>query len=212
MDRAYIIEDHPTAQLWLRAALEEAYPDIDTRVASTLEEAHRLFDSAYPELALVDLNLPDGSGIEAIERLHHESPTTITVVATIYDDDEHLFPALRAGAKGYILKEQRKEEISRLLRGIVNGEPPLSPAISQRLISYFSEGQARQQPLSPLTEREQQVLAKIAHGYSLNDVASMLGVTRNTIASQVKSIYSKLDISSRAEAAIAASKMGIIEN
>jgi DNA-binding NarL/FixJ family response regulator len=212
MNSGYIIEDHVAAQLWLKGALNKAYPGIATEMASTLEEAHKLFDSAYPEIALVDLNLPDGSGIEVIERLHRDSPNTVTVVATIYDDDDHLFPALRAGANGYILKEQRKDEISQLLRGIVKGEPPLSPAISQRLMSYFSEGSKQEVDSSSLTNREREVLSVIAQGYSLSEAAAMLGVTRNTIASQVKSIYSKLNISSRAEAAIAASKMGILES
>ena len=138
MNNGYIIEDHPMAQQWLREALEGAFPGIVTSIASTVEEAHGLLDNGYPDIALVDLNLPDGSGIEIIARINTESPKTATIVTTIYDDDNHLFPALRAGAKGYILKEQRKEEISELLKGIVNGEPPLSPGISHRLINYFS--------------------------------------------------------------------------
>jgi DNA-binding NarL/FixJ family response regulator len=212
MNSGYIVEDHESAQQWLSEALGNAIPGISVQLAATVEDAHGLLDTGYPEIALVDLNLPDGSGIEIIERLNRESPTTTTVVTTIYDDDDHLFPALRAGARGYILKEQRKEEISRLLQGIVKGEPPLSPAISQRLLSYFSSSVALL-PLpvaSSLTDREQQVLALIAQGRSLQNTATVLGVSRNTIATQVKSIYSKLNISSRAEAALAAARMGII--
>jgi DNA-binding NarL/FixJ family response regulator len=213
MHSGYIVEDHASAQKWLAAALQNAFPGISMQLASTMEEAHELLNSGYPEIALVDLNLPDGSGIEVIERLNRESPATITVVTTIYDDDEHLFPALRAGARGYILKEQRKEEISRLLRGIINGEPPLSPSISQRMIRYFA-GNEVMMPMpgtSLLSEREREVLSQIALGLSLKDVAAKLGVTHNTIATQVKSIYSKLNISSRAEAALAASRMGIVD-
>lgn len=212
MHSGYILEDHHSAQKWLSEALDAAFPGIKTDIAATLEEAHQLLDERKPGIALVDLNLPDGSGIEFIERLRNESPETIAIVATIYDDDDHLFPALRAGAKGYILKEQRKEEISRLLQGITRGEAPLSPAISQRLLNYFSEPPSSQPIVDGLTEREKEVLSLIAHGRSLNEAAEKLGVTRNTVASQVKSIYSKLNISSRAEAAIAASKMGMIEN
>jgi DNA-binding NarL/FixJ family response regulator len=213
MKKGCIIEDHEQAQQWLRQALEAAYPGIEIAIVASLEEANVLFDTAYPNIALVDLNLPDGSGIELIERLSRESPQTYAVVTTIYDDDNYLFPALRAGAKGYILKEQRRDEISRLLQGIVNGEPPLSPQVSQRLLNYFS-GMIpdAQQDIEALTNREREVLSVIAEGHSLTEAANRLGVTRNTIATQVKSIYSKLNISSRAEAAIAASRMGLVDN
>ena len=209
-----IVEDHASAQQWLSEALKNAFPGIGVQLVATVEEAHNLLNKGYPDIALIDLNLPDGSGIEIIERINRDSPGTATVVTTIYDDDEHLFPALRAGARGYILKEQRKDEISRLLQGIVKGEPPLSPAISQRMLSYFATSTAHMsvKKENPLTEREQQVLSLIAKGQSLNVAATELGVTRNTVATQVKSIYSKLNISSRAEAAIAAAKMGVLDH
>lgn len=211
MNNGYIIEDHPAAQQWLKEALQGAYPQMTISVAANLEEGHLLIDSAAPQIALVDLNLPDGSGIELIERLQRDAPDTYIVVATIYDDDDHLFPALRAGARGYILKEQRKEEISALLQGIVNGVPPLSPAISQRLISYFATQKVDNSPAATLTEREHQVLTIIAAGCTLNEAAAQLGVSRNTVATQVKSIYSKLNISSRAEAAVLATRIGIVK-
>jgi DNA-binding NarL/FixJ family response regulator len=212
MDSGLIVEDHLAAQQWLGEALQGAFAGITISLAATLEEAHGVIDVMKPQIALIDLNLPDGNGLELIERLRSESPDTLTVVATIYDDDDHLFPALRAGAQGYILKEQRQEEIRRLLKGISSGEPPLSPAISQRMLSYFSANDVRQAtPMNnPLSEREQQVLMHIAQGMSLNMVAEQLGVTRNTVATQVKSIYRKLSISSRAEAATVAAQLGLI--
>lgn len=213
MNSGYIIEDHPSAQTWLKEALEITFPGIQTTVSASLEEAHAHLNDAYPDIALIDLNLPDGSGIEIIERINREAPHTATIVTTIYDDDNHLFPALRAGANGYILKEQRKEDICRLLQGIVNGEPPLSPSISQRLLKHFSSmgsTSALEEKAQSLTPREKEVLAVIAQGHSLIEAAKSLGVTRNTIASQVKSIYSKLNISTRAQAALAASQMGML--
>ncbi len=213
MKSGFILEDHLSAQQWLRDALEMAFPGIEVRIASNVEEAKGLLDQGSPEVALIDLNLPDGSGLEIIERINRETPATVSVVTTIYDDDEHLFPSLRAGAKGYILKEQRKEEICRLLQGIMKGEPPLSPAISQRMMSYFAsqKGEDASVSVESLSQRELQVLSLIAQGLSLSVTAETLGVTRNTVATQVKSIYSKLNITSRAEAAIAASKMGILD-
>jgi len=212
MNSAIIVEDHPSAQQWLLAALQGAFPAIEVLLAANLAEAHALLDRGGPEIALIDLNLPDGSGIDIIERLSREWPQTLSVVTTIYDDDAHLFPALHAGARGYILKEQRKEEISRLLRGIASGEPPLSPAISQRMISYFAANEVRlpAETEHRLSEREQQVLVQIAKGQNLNEVAEHLGVSRNTVATQVKSIYRKLNISSRAEAATVAAQLGLV--
>lgn len=208
---SYLVEDHPHAQRWLWDALEQAFPGISVEVAADCAQGHALLDKQNPDIALIDLNLPDGNGIELIARIRTESPKTVVVVTTIYDDDEHLFPALEAGAKGYILKEQKTEEIARLLQGILRGEPPLSPVIAQRLISYFSKDKTKQGDKALLTEREREVLAIIATGKSLSEAAKLLGVTRNTVASQVKSIYSKLNISSRAEAAIAAARMGLLE-
>ena len=213
MNNGYIIEDHPSAQQWLQDALQTAFPGIRTTISASVEEAHSQLNDGYPDIALIDLNLPDGSGVEIIDRINRESPHTATIVTTIYDDDTHLFPALRAGAKGYILKEQRQEDICRLLKGIVNGEPPLSPTISQRLLKHFSSMgttlDLEQKALS-LTAREKEVLSLIAQGHSLSEAAKLLGITRNTIASQVKSIYSKLNISNRAQAALAASQIGIL--
>jgi DNA-binding NarL/FixJ family response regulator len=214
MKTGLIIEDHQSAQQWLRDALAAAFPGIAISLASSLAEANARLDAAFPEIALVDLNLPDGNGVDLIARINTESPNTATIVTTIYDDDDHLFPALRAGANGYILKEQRKEEICRLLQGIVSGEPPLSPGISQRMLNYFasidSPPEMEQEQVHILTQRERKVLSVIAQGHSLKEASKLLGVSHNTVATQVKSIYSKLNISSRAEAALAASKMGII--
>lgn len=214
MKSGLIIEDHVSAQQWLTESLQNAFPGIVTNVAATLAEAHAILNTAgYPDIALVDLNLPDGNGVELISRLNIESQQTACIVTTIYDDDDHLFPALRAGANGYILKEQRREEIGRLLQGIINGEPPLSPGISQRMLKYFASLDAPKtvESCQILTQRERKVLSVIGQGHSLREAASLLHVSHNTVATQVKSIYSKLKISSRAEAALAASRMGILE-
>jgi DNA-binding NarL/FixJ family response regulator len=213
MKTGLILEDHDSAQQWLRDALAAAFPGIDIRIAATLAEANTSLDVHRYDIALVDLNLPDGNGVELISRLTAESPDTACIVTTIYDDDDHLFPALRAGARGYILKEQRKEEIRQLLKGIVDGQPPLSPGISQRMLNYFTslDTPTESEEVQKLTQRERKVLSVIAQGHSLREASDLLGVSHNTVATQVKSIYSKLNISSRAEAALAASKMGIID-
>jgi len=130
-------------------------------------------------------------------------------VVTIFDDNDHVFPALQAGARGYLLKDQTREHFIMRLRNIADGEPPLSPSISRRLLEHF-EQQAAPAPDTTLTNREKEVLQLISKGFTLPKVASMLDISRNTAAGYVKSIYRKLNISTRAEAAMEASRIGLI--
>lgn len=209
IQRALVVEDQPATRQWLRSVLERAFPGSEIveagSIAAGLEHA-----SARPvDLALVDLGLPDGSGISLIQELNITSPATRTVVATIYDDDEHVFPALRAGAMGYLLKEQPQETLVAMLKRIVSGEPPLSPSIARRVLRFFapSESSPPQENLSP---REEEVLRLIAKGYKLAEVGDMLQVTRHTAAGYLKNVYRKLNISSRAEATLEATRRGLV--
>lgn len=205
---ALILEDVADAQLWLSDALRDTYKEIEISTASTVKEALEIIERETFDIALLDLNLPDGSGIDVILHLKVKQPETLCVVVTIYDDDQHLFPALQAGAQGYLLKEQPRKQIVQKLKGIEKGEPPLSPAIARRLLKHF----AHQEPTEAikLTTREKEVLTLIAKGIKLMEVAEMLEITRNTAASYVKEIYRKLDVSSRAEATLEAARLGLI--
>jgi DNA-binding NarL/FixJ family response regulator len=134
------------------------------------------------------------------------------VVVTIHDDDEHLFPALQAGAYGYILKEQSRELITEQLQRISQGEPPLSPSIARKVIrKYFASQPAADQRHADvsLTERESEVLLRVAKGFTLPEIGVQLGLSRHTIADYVKQIYRKLNVSSRAEAALEAQRLGL---
>ncbi|MCB1982772.1 MAG: response regulator transcription factor, partial [Rhodoferax sp.] len=141
-------------------------------------------------------------------------PEAQSVVVTIHDDDEHLFPALQAGAFGYILKEQPREMITEQLHRISQGEPPLSPSIARRVMAHFS---VRRKPRIAsemlqqvaLTDRETEVLLRVAKGYTLPEIGVQLGLSRHTIADYVKQIYRKLNVSSRAEAALEAQRLGL---
>lgn len=209
MNRGLVLEDLECSADWLSRALGGAFPGIETRVTGTLAEAQRVLQEFVPEIALVDLSLPDGSGVELISRAAREFPDCTCVVTTIYADDAHLFPALRAGAGGYLLKDQPVERVIAQLRAIDRGEPPLSPAIAQRLLRVFAPDTAEGDE-ARLTPRERETLVLIAKGYRLPEVAANLGVTRNTAAGLIKSIYRKLKVSSRAEAALEAARMGLI--
>lgn len=208
-----ILEDHDGAQRWLRQVLLDVFPAMTVSTAMGLSAANEKLEHLSAagitlDLALVDLSLPDGTGIDFIRALRRREPDCLSVVITIHDDDRHVFRALRAGASGYLLKQQSQQELAGRLSGIVNGEPPLSPAIAHRVLATFSQSQEEQ--WDPMTPREQEVLKLIAKGFTLSKVAESLNVSRHTIAGHVKNIYRKLEISSRAEATQQAIRLGMI--
>lgn len=209
MRQALILEDIEEMQGWHAAILEEVYPGIVCHKASSVAAAKDLIDVERFDIALFDLALPDGSGCEAIRHLRMRQEQALGVVITIFDDDQHLFPALQAGAQGYLLKDQTRDQFIARLRNITGGEPPLSPSISRRLLAHF-ERQAQPAADTVLTKREKEVLQLISKGFTLPKVADMLAISRNTAAGYVKSIYRKLNISTRAEAAMEASRIGLI--
>jgi DNA-binding NarL/FixJ family response regulator len=215
MKSILLLEDLAEIRAWLSQRVTSVFPTAQvtqcTRVRQALDrvEVHRF------DLALVDLGLPDGSGVTVVERLRELQPEVHTVVVTIHDDDEHLFPALQAGAYGYILKEQARQQIEEQLLRLSQGEPPLSPSIARRVIRHFKEAPLRTPAHLPkvlLTERETDVLLRVAKGFTLPEIAVQLGLSRHTIADYVKQIYRKLNISSRAEAALEAQRLGIFRS
>jgi DNA-binding NarL/FixJ family response regulator len=190
---------------------------------------------------LVDLELPDGNGMELLVELARYAATKI--VTTLYSDDDHLFPALQCGADGYLLKEDRFEVLVEELQKIVRGQPPLSPAIARRLLTHFRHGvgptgpgfahsssmdnlagpvsglqSSRLMPLGRgapldherLTPRESEVLTYLSKGFTIKEIANLMGIKWFTVNDHIKSIYKKLNVSSRAEAAVLASKQGLV--
>ncbi len=209
MKTALILDDVPDSQIWLSQALTSAFPGIQLSTADNLKEARVwLTSQPAPELALIDLGLPDGSGTELIAELNRSAPQTLCIVASIFDDDQHLFPALRAGAQGYLLKDQPLPQIIDLLKGIVEGRPPLSPAVARKMLGYFKPGP--QPDHEQLTDRETEVLRCIAKGLTLPETARLLNLSPHTVSGYVKDIYRKLNVSSRAEAALTARNLGLV--
>jgi DNA-binding NarL/FixJ family response regulator len=240
--KVLILEDNPVARGFLCRVVRESFSDVDSITeASDLDAARRLLGhapggratpSADPfQLIMVDLELPDGSGLELLTELSNYPATRI--VTTLYSDDEHLFPALQCGADGYLLKEDRFEVLVEELQKIVRGQPPLSPAIARRLLNHFRSGEgmagnghgvaeppasgaplpaAAPAPLDHerLTPRESEVLTYLSKGFTIKEIASLMGIKWFTVNDHIKSIYKKLNVSSRAEAAVLASKQGLV--
>lgn len=212
MHTALVVEDHPESREWLSGLLGEAFPSIAVTAVGTLAEAHaRLAEDSF-NLAVVDISLPDGNGVALTATLRTGAPDTYVVMATIYDDDEHLFSALQAGAQGYLLKDQPRARLVAQLEGIVRGEPPLSPSIARRVLRHFRRLPAASPDCPELSAREKEVLGFLARGYTRNDIALALGITANTVAGHVKGIYRKLDVSGRAEAALQAVRLGLVDS
>jgi len=241
--KVLILEDNPVARSFLCRVVRESFSDAQQITeAGDLETARRQIQiaggptglhGADPfKLILVDLELPDGNGMELLSELSQYPATKI--VTTLYSDDDHLFPALQRGADGYLLKEDRFEVLVEELQKIVRGQPPLSPAIARRLLTHFRDGQADspapdaglrgvatgpahkpvaiEKPLDHerLTPRETEVLTYLSKGFTIKEIASLMGIKWFTVNDHIKSIYKKLNVSSRAEAAVLASKQGLV--
>jgi DNA-binding NarL/FixJ family response regulator len=213
MKNILLLEDLPEIRAWLKVLVTQVFPQAHISEAARVHDALELVSAVKFDLALVDLGLPDGSGVDVVAALREKQPEAQSVVVTIHDDDEHLFPALQAGAFGYVLKEQARELIAEQLNRMSQGEPPLSPSIARRVIAYFaaqSKPQAKDTiPHVQLTDRENEVLLRVAKGFTLPEIGVQLNLSRHTIADYVKQIYRKLNVSSRAEAALEAQRLGL---
>jgi DNA-binding NarL/FixJ family response regulator len=214
MTNILLLEDLPEIRSWLKVLILQVFPDATVCEAARVQDALQLIRNEQFNLALLDLGLPDGSGVKVVAALRDSQPDVQSVVVTIHDGDEHLFPALQAGAFGYLLKEQARELIAEQLKRMSQGEPPLSPSIARRVIAYFAgqkkpRSSANQLTHVALSDRENEVLLRVAKGFTLPEIGVQLNLSRHTIADYVKQIYRKLNVNSRAEAALEAQRLGL---
>jgi DNA-binding NarL/FixJ family response regulator len=201
----------PDTRKWFTELLQRIFPDTVIMEAATLQQAVDLLSRQEFSLTVTDIYLPDGQSFDFISRVKKSSKGTYCVVVTAYDDDDDIFMALKAGADGYLLKSQDQTKLSASLKEIMNGAPPLSPAIARRIINHFHNDREITAPIDiPLTKREQEVLTLIARGMTRLEVASQLMIQEGTVAGYIKRLYSKLNICSRAGAALEARRLGLI--
>lgn len=210
--RVLIVEDHPETLVWLGDLTREAFPGCEVAQATSVREGLAQCEAVAHDLALVDLRLPDGSGLEVLRKLRADGRDTVCVVATVMGDDAHIVTALSAGAQGYLLKDQSRDLLVRQLAQLAEGIPALSPTVARRIMEHFRLTGPCEQPDADLSPREREVLGLIARGLRSSDAARVLGLAESTVTSHVKSIYRKLGINSRAEAALLATRMGLLES
>jgi DNA-binding NarL/FixJ family response regulator len=229
VNNVLIVEDDPAMEAEGIAAMS-IFPDATVRTARTIGEAERWIKRVKFDLALIDLGLPDGSGISLIKLLMGDVKDTgdvhalpvVCVARTVFDDDEHLFAALSAGAQGYLLKGETLDVVRSRLVAAMNGEPVVSPKIARRVLAFFrGEAAAPRAAVTvnaakggvapaALTPRETDVLKRLSLGNTLGEVAREMGLSVNTVKTHVKNVYARLDVTSRIAAVDAARRMGIL--
>lgn len=202
-----IADDHPVLRHGLRLILREE-PDLQViGEAASGEEAMTKAVALAPDVVLMDLGLPDMSGIEAIRRIRAARPETRILVLTISDRNRDLLGAIKAGARGYLLKSADAEDVLHAIHRVAAGEAVLPPELASRLLDELAEPK----PVAEtLTDRELEVLQYLARGFANKEIAAVLNISQNTVKAHVRQILAKLNVRSRAEAAAYAVSAGLI--
>jgi DNA-binding NarL/FixJ family response regulator len=209
--RILIVDDHPMFRKGLRALLASA-PDFEVvGEATTGDEAIEMADKTLPDVILLDLQMPGKSGFDVARAIRASSPHIHILVVTLFQDDESIFAALRAGARGYILKDTNEEEMLHAIRAVAVGEAIFSPGVASRMIDFFASSRQElpQDIFSDLTTREREILELIARGESNASIAERLCLSLKTVRNNVSNIYSKLQVVDRAQAVIRARDAGL---
>jgi DNA-binding NarL/FixJ family response regulator len=203
-----VVEDLAPVRTGLVALVRKAFGNPKILEAESCRSARNAIERVSSiGLGLIDLGLPDGDGIDVVRYLRERHHHACVVVSTIYDDDAHVFPAIKAGADGYLLKDRPPEELLRTLQQAREGVPALSPTIARRMLLQFRGGSEKSE--AALTGRELEVLSAIARGLRIVDVAKELAISEHTARDHLKVVYRKLHIGTRAEAALEARKRGL---
>lgn len=214
-----VVEDEEIIQLRLRQILTElGYKREELIFTKNVKESIQAVETQPISLALVDLGLPDGSGIEIIEKIRSLESNTMILVVSAWSTQESLFAAIKAGATGYVLKERDDAEVLLSIRSILRGGAPIDPFIAREILKQISEAEAPspeqtvadEADLNLLTSREKEILCLVAQGLSNREIAEQLFVSRYTVESHIKHIYRKLAVTKRTKAMSTARSMGIL--
>jgi DNA-binding NarL/FixJ family response regulator len=209
--RILIADDHPLFRKGIRETLE-LRPDIEVvGEATNGEEAVELAENLQPDVILMDITMPGIPGIEATRRIVRTSPHIAILMVTMAEDDNSVFAAMQAGARGYLLKGAGQEDLLRAVEAVAKGEAIFSPAVAQRLMTFFANGQhTRRTDVFPeLTAREVEILTLIAKGLNNTEIANQLVLQPKTVRNHISNIFAKLQVADRAQAIIRARDAGL---
>jgi DNA-binding NarL/FixJ family response regulator len=201
--RVLVVDDHTLFREGLSALLSAAPETEVAGEAATGVEAIARTEALLPDVVLMDIQMPDMNGIEATRRILASHPHVGVVMLTMLEDDDSLFAAMCAGARGYILKGADKAEVLRTVTAVAEGQALFGPAIAGRLTAFFQKGRQVGTLLTPfpeLTDREREVLALIAGGASNHDIAGRLSISGKTVSNHISNIFNKLQVADRAQA------------
>lgn len=208
--RILVAEDHPLFRKGVISLLS-SIPDFEVvGEAATGEEAVARVEALQPDVVLMDLQMPGRGGIEATREILHGSPSVRVLIVTLFEDDDSVFMALRAGARGYVLKDADEEELVRAIRAVGRGDAIFSPAVAERVLSYFAAPHPTPPQVFPtLTDREREILNLIAQGHPNPSIARHLSLSTKTVGNYVSNIFTKLQVADRAQAIIRAREAGL---
>jgi DNA-binding NarL/FixJ family response regulator len=209
--RVLVADDHVAFRAGLRALLETAADLVVVGEADNGETALAAARAMQPDVVLMDINMPGLDGVEATRRLVDAAPHVAVLVLTMHDDDETVFAAVRAGARGYLLKGAQRAELLRAVRAVAAGEAIFGPGVARRLMAYFARPAPRPDPSAfpELTDREREILDLVARGRSNADITAELVLAPKTVRNHVSNIFSKLQVRDRSEAIVRAREAGL---
>jgi DNA-binding NarL/FixJ family response regulator len=210
MIRIVVADDHPVVRDGLRALFASLPATELVAEAATGQEAVRAAVTHRPDVLVMDLRMPDLDGIAATAEITRVAPEVAVLVLTMFEDDESVFAAMRAGARGYLVKGASQEEISRAIDTIANGGAVFGPGVARRVLSYFAgPPRSAEQPFPELSPREREVLDLIAAGLNNAAIAQRLDLAAKTVGNHISTIFAKLQVATRAQAIVRARDAGL---
>lgn len=204
-----IADDHPVVRHGLSALIDSLPGFAVIGEATDGEQAVRQARALRPDVVVMDVQMPGVDGLEATRRITESVPGTAVLVLTMYADDDTVFAAMRAGARGYLLKGAEQEEIDRALRSVAAGEAVFGPGAAARVLSFFAVPRPSEPPFPGLTAREREILDRVAAGERNGAIARALALAPKTVSNHLSSIFAKLAVADRAEAIVRAREGGL---
>ncbi|MFI0479169.1 response regulator [Actinomadura sp. 9N215] len=204
-----LADDHPVVRSGLRALLDSISGLTVVAEAADGRAAVRLAVEHRPDVLVMDIQMPGLDGIEATRQIVRTAPETAVLMLTMYEDDDSVFSAMRAGARGYLLKGAQQNDIAQAIRAVASGQAVFGPGVARRVLGFFATPPAARHPFPGLTARERDVLDLIAAGRPNGEIAHRLAIAPKTVANHISSIFTKMQVADRAEAIVRARDAGL---